>query len=153
MLNASLEEIYNDFFPVHVYEFVIDTIYPNQVLATRNTNRECDTIVEKIPRNRLCYSSRNSFIQGTFKDSFRQQLLKDKRRSILKEEIMPLLDMFYYFSALELSIDSVHKYNMKEFKEIYSDEYNRILTSLVFWEYLTDCGNYDLNTRKYFYED
>lgn len=152
-LNASLESIYDGFFPVHIYIYEKVPVYKNQVLSNHISNKTRDTIIDKIPTNMPCYVPRNTFFQGTFKISFAEQLLADKTDSKVKSEIRPLLDFNNGYSAFNFSFDFSTRYDEEQFNEIYKLEYNRILTSLVFWEYLTDCANYDLNTRKYFYEE
>ena len=152
-LNASLEAIYDDFFPVHIYIYEEDSLYKNRVLSTHINNKTCDTIINKIPTNQTCYLPRNPFGGGTFKISFAEQLLAGKVDSKVIRELYSLLDFSHRYSASDFSFNFSSRYNDEQLNEIYKIEYNRILTSLVFWEYLTDCANYDLNTRKYFYED
>ncbi len=152
-LNASLEAIYDGFFPVHIYIYEKDSIYRNHVFSNRISNKTRDTLVVKIPTNMPCYTPRNTFVEGLFKGSFAEQLLADKTDSKVKSELQPLLDFSRSYSTLNFSFGFSARYDDEQLNEIYNLEYNRILTSLVFWEYLTDCANYDLNTRKYFYED
>ena len=151
-LNASLESIYDDFFPVHIYIYEKNSEF-NYVRGKIVSNKVLDTIEDRIPTNMPDYVPRNSFVEGFFKHSFAEQILSDKTDSKVKSELQPLLDFSNRYSALNFSIDFSNKFNAKQFNEIYDSEYNRILTSLVFWEYLADCANYDLNTRTYFYED
>lgn len=153
ILNASLESIYDCFFPVHIYIYEKDSIYKNQVISNVISNKTRDTIVDKIPTNMPCHVPRNTFVEGWFKISFAEQLLADKTDSKVRSELQPLLDFNRSYSAFNFSFDFSTRYDEEQFNEIYNLEYNRILTSLVFWEYLTDCANYDLNTRRYFYED
>ena len=150
-LNSTLELVYDDYFPFHIYIYEKDSEF-NNVRGNINSNKLRDIITDTIPINGP-YTARNSFIEGHFKKSFAVQLLTNKTDSKVKSELQPLLDFFFKYSAISFSIDLSKRYNAEQFDEIYDIEYNRILTSLVFWEYLADCANYDLNTRKYFYED
>ena len=153
-LNSTFESIYDKFFPIHIYSYVEDFEFKDRILVEHVTNKKRDTLKVKIPTNMTCHIPRNTFIEGSFKFSFQEQLLKDKTPSAVMELIRVYLDFSRGgFSALNFSIDCLQKYNADELNTIYDSEYNRILVSLIFWEYLCDCANYDLNTRKYFYED
>lgn len=152
-LNSSLELTYNDFFPVHVYIYVKDAEFKNYISVKSILNKICDTLEIRTPTDML-HVPRNFFAQGSLKNSFKEQLLKDKTPSKVKEEMkLYLSQIISEFSAITFSRDSTFKYSAKEFNEMYTEEFNRILASLIFWEYLADCANYDLNTRKYFYEE
>ena len=63
-LNASLESIYDGFFPVHIYIYEKDPVYKNRVLVNHIRNKTRDTIVDKIPTNMPCYVPRNTFFSG-----------------------------------------------------------------------------------------
>ncbi|WP_194530870.1 hypothetical protein [Zobellia roscoffensis] len=151
-LNTSLESIYDDFFPIHSYIYEENSNF-DHIVEKHIFNRICDTLEVRIPTNMTCYVPRNTFIEGSFKYSFGKQLLNDKTPSAVMDLIMAYLDFGGGFTAFGFSYDSIQKYNVDELSTIYDSEYNRILVSLIFWEYLSDCANYDLNTRKYFYED
>lgn len=154
ILNSSLELTYNNFFPVHIYFYEKGTEFNNRILVKSIRNKICDTLEIITPPDMPCHVPRNPFAQGSLKNSFREQLLKDKTPSKVKEEMkLYLSHTINYLSAIEFSIDSTIKYSVKEFNEMYTEEFNRILASFIFWEYLADCANYDLNTRKYFYEE
>lgn len=151
-LNKSLARKYDNIYPIH--------IYINEENSERNYIRENgiindvrDTIEIRIPSNMPCPISKNSFLEGSFKFSFVQQLLNDKSESTIKSFIIDFLNGTGLYSALDLSINCIKNFNEEELENIFNNEYERILVSLVFWEYLSESANYDLNTRKYFYED
>ena len=152
-LNSSLELTYNDFFPVHVYIYAKDAEFKNYIFVKSIRNKICDTLEIRTPTD-MQYVPRNFFAQGSLKNSFREQLLKDKTPSKVKEEMkLYLSQIISEFSTIEFSRGSTFKHSAKELNEMYTEEFNRILVSFIFWEYLADCANYDLNTRKYFYEE
>ncbi|MBO0355752.1 hypothetical protein J0656_17170 [Muricauda ruestringensis] len=151
-LNTSLDSIYDYFFPIHIYKKGSGT--KDYVVQKRIENEKCDTIEVVIPRMTTCPIPRNPFFQGNFKESFRKLLLKDSTSLAVKEEIMVYLEeIISEFSILSFSVDHLNKYSPDDLNQIYDIRENRILVSLIFWEYISHCANYDLNTRKYFYED
>lgn len=147
-----LENIYGDYFPIHVYKYGTGTA--TNILEKHIISEKSDTLEVIIPSKLPCPIPRNSLFQGNFKDSFRELVLRDTMASIVKDEIMVYLRFdTFQFSILDFSIDTLAKYDADKLKSVYEDKFNRILVSLIFWEYLSHCANYDLNTRKYFYEE
>ena len=152
VLNESLSSVYDEFFPFHVYIYVKKSKY-TFVRGSLGVNKIRDTIFSKVPRSIPCHIPRNPFLEGSFRISFWEQLINEDTHSSIKNEMMPFLIGTGQYSALDFSIRAVRRFDVETMDELLETEYNRLLISLVFWEYLADCANYDLNTRKYFYED
>lgn len=149
-LNAELIPLYDMVYPLHVY-----SVNPNAesefIHANTITNPSRDTLRINLPQNSRCRPDRNSPLEGTFKYSFSQFLQNLASDSKILDQINKHIELTGQYSVIDLSRFCLWKLERTEFHELMENEINRILIALVFWEYVTDCINYDLNLRKYPY--
>ncbi|MBD1263114.1 hypothetical protein HZY62_21170 [Maribacter polysiphoniae] len=149
-LNTNFESVYDDYFPVYIYKYSEDSSRKYEK-ANMIIGKERDTVEVSLPTDINCPYIKNSIYQGALNYGFYELLLKIDSKEPIQKEITHYLNATGSYSALELSYTLRKAYSDTELGNLVKIKSNRILISLVFWEYLSNCANYDLSRRKNYY--